>query len=80
MEEEPQRTDIISIGNDEKMGAWLGSYGLFQFNGLAGEKPRRESAPWLSSAGAMVPGGREFKWREAPRKESGLKLVGNRAT
>lgn len=56
------------------------SYGLFQFNGIAGKRPRRESAPWLSLAGARVPGDRKLKCREALRKESGLKLVSNGAT
>lgn len=53
---------------------------MFQFNGIAGKRPRRESAPWLSLAGARVPGGRKLKCREALRKESGLKLVGNGVT
>lgn len=56
------------------------SYRLFQFKGIAGKRPRRESAPWLSLAGARVPGSRELKWRKAPRTESGLTLDGNGAT
>ena len=55
------------------------SYRLLQFKGIAGYGPRRESALWLSLAGAKAPGGRELKWSVAPTEDPVLKLVGNGA-
>ena len=72
MEEGPRRTDKISVSNDEMMVVWLGrvSYRLVQFKGVAGKRPRRESALRLNLAGAEMPGGRKLEWKEAPSTES----------
>lgn len=72
MGEGPRRTDKISMSNDEMTVVWLGrvSYRLVQFKGMAGKRPRRESASWLNSAGTEMPGGRKLEWKEAPSAQS----------
>lgn len=40
------------------------SYRSVQMKGMAGERPRKESALWLSVAGARVPGSRESGGRK----------------
>lgn len=58
MGEGPRGTDKISMSNDEMMVVWLGrvSYRLVQFKGMAGKRPRRESALRLNLVGAEMPG------------------------